>query len=170
MNYEVVFDVAEAGYRYWWGPAVGLVFVIIGMCQLIYVYRNFRGAAVQPVPSKRAFVLPSFFTAFALAWTVVALVSTLGDYLNLKEALDCANVETVEGRVTHFRPGSDSRGETHESFVVNESRFEYSWFHATAGFNQTKPHGGPVRDGLWVRIAHVNGEIARLEIARPSSA
>jgi hypothetical protein len=168
MNYEVVFDVADAGYRYWWGPAVGLAFVIIGMCRLIYVYKNLGNPVLEPVLSKRGFVLPSFFTVFALAWTVLALVITLGDYLSLKEALDSASVEIIEGKISHFTPADDS-DHVPESFFVNGQRFEYSWARVTAGFNQTKPHAGPVREGLWVRIAHVNGEIARLEIARPDN-
>jgi hypothetical protein len=35
----------------------------------------------------------------------------------------------------------------------------------TQGFNDSQNHGGPMREGLRVRIADVNGEIARLEIA-----
>jgi len=168
MNYEVVFDVAEAGYRYWWFPAVGFVFVIIGICQLIYVYKNFRSPAVQPAPSNKGFALPIFFTLFSLSWTALVLVITLGDYLELREALDSASVEIVEGKVTNFTPGDD-RKHVPESFLVSGQRFEYSWGRVTAGFNQTKPHGGPIRGGLWVRISHVNGEIARLEIAKPEN-
>jgi len=36
----------------------------------------------------------------------------------------------------------------------------------TAGFNNTLSHGGPIHEGLRVRIADVDGAIARLEIAR----
>lgn len=31
MQYHVVFDIAQAGYRYWWIPTSGLLFVLIGI-------------------------------------------------------------------------------------------------------------------------------------------
>ena len=30
MHFETVFDIEQAGYRYWWAPAFGLIFVVIG--------------------------------------------------------------------------------------------------------------------------------------------
>jgi len=53
-----------------------------------------------------------------------------------------------------------------ERFVVNGHHYEYSDYVVSAGFNNTQSHGGPIREGITVRIADVRGKIARLEIAR----
>lgn len=176
MKYEVVFDVAQAGYRNWWFPACGLLF--LGFCILIKFFakqmaeKPFQFGEIVPTPnptkppSKSRLLPPICLTVFCLLWVVLAFTGTLTDYLNLREAIDSGRYEIVEGKVTDFTPGGEWRGHTTESFLVKGKRFEYSWYSVTAGFNQTEPHGGPVREGLWVRIAHVNGEIARLEIAQ----
>src|SRR5262245_32044716 len=44
-------------------------------------------------------------------------------------------------------------GQAKESFVVNGRRFEYSDYTATAEFNHARSHGGPMREGIHVRIA-----------------
>ena len=31
MQYVLIFDVAESGFRNWWFPAVGLIFVAVGI-------------------------------------------------------------------------------------------------------------------------------------------
>ena len=31
MQYVLIFDVAESGFRNWWFPAVGLIFVVVGI-------------------------------------------------------------------------------------------------------------------------------------------
>lgn len=58
-------------------------------------------------------------------------------------------------------------GHATESFVVQGIQFKYSDYIITAGFNHTSSHGGPIREGLLVRIWHRNGEILRLDIKEP---
>jgi hypothetical protein len=53
-----------------------------------------------------------------------------------------------------------------ESFEVAGRRYRYSDFVLVPGFHTTTTRGGPIREGLHVRIADVDGEIARLEIER----
>ncbi len=57
-------------------------------------------------------------------------------------------------------------GHKDESFIVDGQRFTYSDFVGTAGFNHTRSQGGPIHNGIHVRIHHVGNEIARWEIAR----
>ena len=92
----------------------------------------------------------------------------LGNYLNFVELRNSAangEYEIVEGRVEQFVP-MPYGGHSEESFVVNSQKFSYSDYDLTKGFNQTQSHGGPIREGLQVRIAHVNGKIVKLEIVR----
>ncbi len=53
-----------------------------------------------------------------------------------------------------------------ERFTVCGAAFSYSDYAVTAGFNNTSSHGGPIREGIWVRIAHLGNSIARVELAK----
>jgi hypothetical protein len=59
-------------------------------------------------------------------------------------------------------------GHKMESFTVNGVKFEYSDFVVTPGFNNATSHGGPIREGLPVRISHIDNTILKLEV--PTSA
>ena len=49
---------------------------------------------------------------------------------------------------------------------MNGQYFSYSDYDLTKGFNQTQSHAGPLKEGVQVRITHVDGSIVKLEIAR----
>ncbi|HMK89111.1 MAG TPA: hypothetical protein VK446_05700 [Methylocystis sp.] len=102
---------------------------------------------------------------FASAWTVTAASATYEDYHNAASALHDGRYEVVEGEVTDFFSGSKR-----ESFSVQGQRFSYSDYIVIAGFHKTTRKGGPIREGLNVRIAYLPASqnmILRLEIAEP---
>lgn len=159
-EYDVVFDVATAGYRQWTFPAFGLIFIAIAVAFAIYELRR-----APPGARARSRILFAIaYGGFATVWTISAFWSTYADYLRLRRALDTGAYEVVEGAVTDLVP-MPKAGHALEHFVVDGHRFAYSDFVVTAGFNTTTAYGGPIREGLRVRIADVGGEIARLEIA-----
>jgi hypothetical protein len=164
MHFETVFDVAQAGYRHWWFPAIGLIFVAIGTLFVFFpramtMIFSF-GFSRQP---RRAFAWTSL--GFSLVWTVAAFALTLGDYIVARNALISGQAGVIEGVVTDFRP-MPYEGHADESFTVSGKRFSYSDYSVTAGFNNTRSHGGPIDNGVYVRITHRGNTILRLEIAR----
>ena len=94
-----------------------------------------------------------------LVWTAVAFGTSYREYSSLRDALRSGNFEVVQGPVENFVEGDGRRP---ESFDVRGHRYSYSWSVIQAGFNSP----GLIRPGLEVRIADVNGEIARLEVSR----
>jgi len=160
MNFELIYDANAAGYRQWWFPAYGLIFVAIGLGILIYQHMN-------PLPTRSIWhrIFPFLFAGFAVLWVSIAFVSTFSDYWELRQALRSGQFVTVEGKVVDF-VRMPVAGHANERFNVNGHHYEYSDFQVTAGFNNTQSHGGPLREGLIVRIADVHGRIARLEISR----
>lgn len=163
MKYRVVFDVVQAGFKDWHFSAFGLIFVVIGTGMLIYRLKN---------PAKdstfRTRIFPYAFTAFACLWTTTSFWVTFSDYRHLREALLNGKYTVVEGTVTDFVPMPYS-GHAMEKFNVNGHHYEYSDYNVVAGFNNTQSHGGPIRQGLKVRIADVDGQIAKLEIVEESA-
>lgn len=51
-----------------------------------------------------------------------------------------------------------------ESFNVNGVKFEYSDYVITPGFNNAASKGGPIKEGLPVRISYIDGTILKLEV------
>ncbi len=72
----------------------------------------------------------------------------------------------VVGRVENFTP-APAEGHRDETFTVAGVRFAYSDYVITGGFNQSQSHGGPLRDGLLVRIHYLppSNTIVKLEVA-----
>ena len=87
----------------------------------------------------------------------------LAEYLNLRSVISQGQFSVVEGAVTNFRP-MPYTGHTLECFSVREQTFCYSDYVVTAGFNNTTSHGGPIREGLPVRVSYIGGTIVRLEV------
>ena len=69
----------------------------------------------------------------------------------------------MEGEVADFVP-MPAAGHAMEHFCVQRVCFSYSDFVLNGGFNNTSSHGGPIRAGLPVRIAYLDGVIVKLEI------
>ncbi len=161
MQYELIFDIAQSGFRNWTFPALGLVFVAAG----IFLLKKRKSLPLMfpgKIGPKDGAKLAYFVLAFSVLWTTVSFVITGGDYLALRRALEEGKVDIVEGRVENFV----SIPAKSERFTVCGAPFSYSDYFVTAGFNNTVSHGGPIRAGIWVRIAHVGNRIARLEVAK----
>jgi hypothetical protein len=103
MQFETVFDVAEAGFKNWWFPAIGLFFVGLGALFVCFpgpMARVFSyGLEGRP---RQAFSWTLLI--FSVVWTVMALTATLRDYIDARTALTTGKVTVVEGSVTDFRP------------------------------------------------------------------
>ena len=56
-------------------------------------------------------------------------------------------------------------GHDSERLKVGGKMFDYSDYVLTPSFRQSESHGGPIHRDSWVRIAHVDGHIIRLETA-----
>jgi hypothetical protein len=166
VPYRVIFDIASAGYTSWSFPAFGLIFVAVG--GVLVAFAVWRKALPFPWWSRRPTASKAFaffFLSFAVVWTVIAFLSTYHDYSTLTTAKKNGNVHVAEGLVTNFRP-MPVTGHAMERFCVSGVCFEYSDYVVTSGFNNTSSHGGPIREGLPVRVTYVGNTIVKLEVAQ----
>ena len=86
-------------------------------------------------------------------------------YARAKDAYIQGQYSTVEGTVTNFHPMPYS-GHQNETFSVSGIQFSYSDYVLIPCFNNTSSHGGPIREGLRVRIAYSGNCILKLEVSQ----
>src|SRR5687768_7201522 len=128
MNYEVVFDAGQAGYRQLGLPAVPLFIAAVGTVVLI-----FRGKDKSSSQTDQTRWFLYCFIGFSLLIATVAFVGTFTQYWRLREALRTGRFLVVEGEVVDFVP-MPVHGHADESFTVNGRRYKYSDYEVSAGF------------------------------------
>ena len=157
--YDTVFDLQRTDYSEWWFPAIGISLALV--FGLILYYRE-RLARQRPSQMQR--VIAWAVLCVVGLWTLWAFQATYGEYRRLIADLNDGRVKVVEGMVSNFVP-MPPQGHALETFEVSGQTFCYSDNSVGPGFKNTAIHGGPIRNGLGVRITHVDGVIVRLEIA-----
>jgi hypothetical protein len=88
-----------------------------------------------------------------LAFYAFSAPSVQDMYTRARAAYVQGQYSTVEGTVTNFHPMPYS-GHQNETFSVDGMQFSYSDYVLIPCFNNTSSHGGPIREGLRVRIAY----------------
>jgi hypothetical protein len=165
VDYITAFDAAAHPLRGWTAAAPGLVFVAIGGVLVLFPQLSEAIPYHGPQALKRPF--DWVFLGFGVLITAVALVSTVGGNLTEGAALRRGDCRVVEGQVEHFQTTRTRGGSSRESVEVSGVPFEYSDSEIQGGFRTPAASGGPMREGLQVRICERAGRILRLEIARP---
>lgn len=167
VQYNVVFDITSSGNRSWSSAAFGLIFVAAGAVLVAFaVWRKTlpysRWWSKRPTASR---VFAFTYLSFAVVWTACAFRSSCHEYSTLITALKNGHVQVVQGLVTDFQP-MPAAGHSMEQFCVSGACFKYSDYVVTSGFNNTSSHGGPIRQGLPVRVTYVGNSILKLEVAQ----
>ncbi len=163
MTFKTVFDVGQQGYTTWWFPALGLIGVAFGIVLVIRPAIMQRLSHYSGPRTIAGDFFGLFFLIFALVWTAACFFFTFQQYKTAAWHLKTAQYTVVEGPVTDFVPNPYKDA---ESFVVNGHRFSYAQAIVTTGFRQTAADGGPIREGLYVRISYSGNLILRLEVAQ----
>ena len=79
MNYELMFDAGQSGYRNWPFAAGGLLFVCIGAF-LVKNRRNLPTMFPGGMGPKAAWRFAYVFLVFSILWTTVAFTATGRDH------------------------------------------------------------------------------------------
>ena len=157
-GYMTVFDITRSGYRQWSFAAFGLIFVAIGLLMPTFI----RLGLLRRSPTWMQKWFRPFFLGFAILWTSGAFAGTFIQYRRAVDALQNGETKVVEGRVANYWQVPNKS----ESFDVQGVRFQYSDGIIIPGFNHMASLGGPIREGLPVKIWYWHGEILRLQIKK----
>jgi hypothetical protein len=163
IMFKTIFDAGQQGYTTIWFPTFGLIFVVIGA---LLVFRPALMLTLLPngLQGRARKIFSWFFFIFALLWTAISFIVTFLEYLKVTSDLSAGRYSVVEGTVTDFVP-MPYGGHSLERFTVNGNSFSYSDYVVTSGFHNTASHGGPIREGLRVRITYSGNLILRLDVA-----
>jgi energy-coupling factor transporter transmembrane protein EcfT len=154
IQYQTVFIVAQKAAP-WWVSAV--VPAIVGLCTALAI------VAFAKLKTRRVTIVIAYLLMVFMA-LVLSPAGVADMYARARDTYAKGEYATVEGAVSNFHPMPYS-GHENETFSVNGVRFSYSDYVVSPCFNNTASHGGPIREGLRVRIAYSGDCILRLEVA-----
>ena len=153
-DYQTVFTVLQKSPPWWLSAVVPTaVAAFTGLAIVAFVKYKTRRVAV---------VIAYVVLSFMLMTLSPAGVSDM--YARARDTYVKGDYSIAEGTVVNFHPMPYS-GHQNETFSVNGVEFSYSDYVIVPCFNNTASHGGPIRDGLRVRIGYSGNCILKLEIA-----
>ena len=153
--YRVVYDIRATGFHLEWSWFSPLIITAAALLRFRFADRQAKWPE-RPISALVALV--------SVAFIVLLVGAHYSAYRELRRSVDEGRYAVVEGSVEEFVPGLPE-GHQNERFRVGAHRFEYSPYLGLTGFRQLRAAGGPLREGLHVRILDVNGTIARLDTA-----
>jgi hypothetical protein len=152
MEYKIIFEISKISMGLLGFLLAGTFFIIIGIT-LIKFQRHTNYAPFGYI----------FFT-FALLWTIISTSSIYSKHSSLRKNYITNNYKIVEGTIENL---THTNRDKVEIFTVKGISFKYSYGVITSGFNHTNKFGGPIREGLKVRISYVENTIIKIEVKRP---
>ena len=165
IPFQTIFDANAKGFELW--PTLvsllwGVVFLAVARSKNV---RNRINTKVW------AYSMAGIGFLFAL----IIFMLMYKSYQTILTAYRSGNFEVVEGTTKDFHP-KEAFGGGYESFKVKDVPFFYSDYELSPGFNRTTRNGGPMKDGLPVRITYVydnesspaRNVIVRLEVGAES--
>lgn len=139
-------------------PAIIMFF--IGISVIIYQNKKVKAGKLDSIN-----LFYKIWTGGVSIWIILASITIFSEYFKMLYAIDNKQYSIVEGIVENFDP-MPYEGHKVESFTVENARFEYSDYSITNCFNNTKSHGGPINQGVYVKIYHVDNHIIRLWVKK----
>jgi hypothetical protein len=147
-----------AGYEAWWAP----VFMLGVGCFAGTLYLLFVRLKNAVLPSARNSMLAA--TVLSPIFAIVFFGLTYMDYDSLRNDYNKGHYREVSGAITDFIDSGPDMQPGTEKFSIAGVPFSYSRYSVAPGFRKTHAEGGPLRNGLSVKIRYIGQTIVRLEI------
>lgn len=163
MPYQTVFQIDYSRLE-WWPSAV-----CFGFAFILFLWAR----KIRPISQAGSKLLVYSLSAVVTVFGLLLSAVLGGKFYVAYRDFRAGRVEVVEGRVDDFHAMPPEGGE-YESFRVQDVKFHYSDFESNPGFNRTASHGGPIRQGLPVRVTYIRNSdtdpegnvIVKLEIEK----
>ncbi len=152
-HFVIVFDIAQKhpNWNMLMTPAIGTLASLGFVFWELLTKRRFKYVMAGAV-----FGFVSFIVGYGFyRGSIYGVAESIAD-------LRAGRVTVIEGRVRDFVPMPFS-GHSEEQFTVSDAHFSYSDYIIQPCFNNTNSHGGPIREGIWVRLSYHGNCILRIE-------
>ncbi len=162
LQYRTVFDVSQTALLDGRVAAICFALILVGVAGVLL--RN-KIAVWSLWPKSVRHLGPAYAFIF-LFITVAISANIVWSLTQSRKALIAKQISgsaIAEGNVSQFVP-APYEGHAQESFCLHEKCFNYSDYELTGGFNTTSSHGGPIREGLPVRVTYTDNTIVKLEV------
>ena len=132
-------------------PTIMIIFMLIFP---LIIKKSYEGKDVKlNIKFVKLFCLCGI--AFVTFWSAVVLIAQLNMYNKTVGAYGRGEYQIVEGYVENFDP-MPYEGHADESFEINGVKFSYSDYNIHPGYNNTKSHGGVIKEnGQHLKIGYV---------------
>jgi hypothetical protein len=148
--FKLLYDARSTNPIDWWDVAFGGLLVAFAFISLAI---NWRG--------KRTNYFPLAVAAFSVAWILIVAGLPWLTWHKNASLLRSGKYRVVQGRAEPFCSQKDGKL---EEFVVGGHMFSYSQFESLGRFHTPRAFGGPIRNGIYLRISYVDDDdIVRLE-------
>src|SRR5262245_4847573 len=162
MDATLLYDIDRDTLPWWLWPAAWFA-----VATLLAIGLGFRRRVANATASEIGPVVLGIATAAACAMAIYSTVTEYRRQQTLNALASSPGPRRVEGPVADFRPGFTRRGlRSDERFTIGDVEFRYGP-DAPAGFDRTRPNGGPIEAGMRLRVTWLeDGErriITRIE-------
>ncbi len=162
--YDLIFDISTYGHPLFDFGGPDIAFLVVGALLLLGLRKRYP----EQVSMKRIMPMAIVMIVFSIAGNLFFGYMARSSYDSVREMYRAGECRGVEGPVrgVSLEYGRISR----QSFTVGGTLFTISDNEITGGYNVTVHRGGPLREGVPVKIVYCEryGErvIARLEVKR----
>ncbi len=154
-NRTTVYDISVSGFDGWEFLVVGGFVVLLSILDYKFPFIPYT----SPPFAQRA--MRWFVLLIVLLVFVLGAANLAYSYATTMSAVREGRIKAVEGVVSRFRAATFN-----DKFCVNETCFMYPASYTSVGFRHLSARGGPIHDGLSVKVSYVGGAITRLEILK----
>jgi len=149
MDFYVVYDISQAVFSEWMFDVTSAILIIIIVFAVFLFLKKFYNNLV--LEYLRFLIIPFIILiVLGIIWNIF----TYKTYLNVKNKYkNNDSIKIVEGYVAnvHLQYGRMNK----QFFQVGKESFEISENIYTGGFDKTVQKGGPIKEGLYVRINYI---------------
>ena len=150
-NYRTVFELGLKSFP--WSTVAHPLIGLIGGLVILWLLR------------KKTFytIVGTAIASISAIIFILALISSVPEFITRRGAYANRKGITVEGVVVNFRQAPEI-GPATESFSINGTSFSYNVLDGNPCFHNAPIHGGPIREGLVVRIRYDETCIQRVDV------
>lgn len=142
------------------GCIVGIIAIIIGIIGMVIQKRNNGYWSIWTGPPIIGVVVGGII--FILSF--IFFIGSITESNRLVSVYKSGKCQVTEGivNVLHRQP---LEGHTKGDIIrINAQEFEINAFIHTQGYSQTISHGGVLKEGVYARVYHHNGNILRIDV------